>query len=132
MSGAGAQKPVAAAEAVAKQTNNPSVFKRFLELLFMLFSAFLVIFSWDSARKANEENAVLRSELRRAQNDKDETGDRSGTRCTVCLDNPREVLFQDCGHVCACTDCTTKIRRSDNRCPVCRQDIAAIKTIYIS
>ena len=78
------------------------VFKRLLELMMMLVSAFLVIFSWNSALKAQEESAELRSELRRART---EQADRSGTRCVVCLDNPREALLQPCGHVCVCQDC---------------------------
>ena len=68
----------------------------------MLVSAFLVIFSWNSALKATEESAELRSELRRARADQ---ADRSGTRCVVCLDNPREVVLQPCGHVCVCQEC---------------------------
>ena len=31
-------------------------------------------------------------------------------RCTVCLDNPREIMYQDCGHVCACSDCTARYK----------------------
>ena len=78
------------------------VFKRLLELMMMLVSAFLVIFSWNSALKAQEESAELRSELRRARADQ---ADRSGSRCVVCLDNPREVLLLPCGHVCVCQEC---------------------------
>ena len=33
---------------------------------------------------------------------------RSGTVCTVCLDNPREVVLQGCGHVCVCGDCASR------------------------
>lgn len=53
---------------------------------------------------------MLRSELRRAKQDGGggDGGDRSGTRCTVCLDNPREVVFQECGHVCSCSDCAAR------------------------
>ena len=38
-------------ETVVKQPAAQSTIKRFFELLFMLFSAILVLFSWDSARK---------------------------------------------------------------------------------
>jgi len=109
----------------------PNPIKRFFEILFMLFSAFLVIFSWDRAAKASEENAVLRAELRRAKKPGDNP-DRSGTRCTVCLDNPREVLFKECGHVCVCSDCAARIQYEDNRCPVCRLEIRGTESVYIS
>ena len=38
-------------ETVVKQPAAQSTIKRFFELLFMLFSAILVLFSWDSAKK---------------------------------------------------------------------------------
>ncbi len=38
-------------ETVVKQPAAQSTIKRLFELLFMLFSATLVLFSWDSARK---------------------------------------------------------------------------------
>ena len=94
----------AATKAVSKAPQS-GVFKRLLELLMMLVSAFLVIFAWDTANKAKEESAQLRDELRRS---KAQQMDRSGTRCTVCLDNPREVLLQSCGHVCMCRDCANR------------------------
>ena len=95
----------AAAKAVKSSPAQPGVFKRLLELLMMLVSAFLVIFAWGEAQKAQEESAELRSELRRARA---EQVDRSGTRCVVCLDNVREVLFHPCGHVCVCQDCADR------------------------
>ena len=64
--------------------------------LFCYISAILVVFAWDTAGKAQEESAQLRQELRMARAGQ---GERTGTRCTVCLDNPREILIQPCGHV---------------------------------
>eukprot|EP00092_Neocalanus_flemingeri_P024956 GFUD01027066.1.p2 GENE.GFUD01027066.1~~GFUD01027066.1.p2 ORF type:complete len:126 (-),score=47.03 GFUD01027066.1:409-786(-) len=118
----------AAAKAV-KSAPQPGVFKRLLELLMMLVSAFLVVFAWDTASKAQEESAQLRDELRRA---KGEQLDRSGTRCTVCLDNPREVLLQSCGHVCMCKDCADRVRKGDNQCPICRKQIDKMQPAFIS
>lgn len=128
MSDANARSAAAPAVRAASQ---PNAFRRFLEILFMLFSAVLVIFSWDSANKATEENALLRAELRRSKKTELD-GDRSGTRCTVCLDNPREVMIKECGHVCMCAECAERIRRGDNRCPVCRINILSIQSVYIS
>lgn len=120
-----------AAKTVAKTTSSaqPGVFKRLLELMMMLVSAFLVIFSWNSALKAQEESAELRSELRRARTDQ---ADRSGTRCVVCLDNPREALLQPCGHVCVCQDCIKRIVLADNKCPVCRILVSSVQKAFIS
>jgi len=134
----GSTAAAAGAAAAAASTNSsgggPSPLRRFFELLFMLVSALLVIFSWDTAVKKSEENEVLRAELRRAREDNkgSSDGDRSGTRCIVCLDNPREVLLKGCGHVCVCADCANRIRHETNRCPVCRKDIESIQSAYIS
>ena len=37
--------------------------------------------------------------------------------CVICLDNPPNVLFNNCGHICICHDCD---RESLNSCPICR------------
>merc|ERR1712002_513852 len=118
----------AASKAVTKAPQ-PGVFKRLLELLMMLVSAFLVIFAWDTANKAKEESAQLRDELRRS---KAQQMDRSGTRCTVCLDNPREVLLQSCGHVCMCRDCANRVLAGDRSCPICRKFVEKFQPAYIS
>lgn len=42
--------------------------------------------------------------------------------CVVCLTNPRELVFLECGHICSCADCA-EILPSPKKCPICRQDI---------
>jgi len=121
----------AATAATSGGGSGPSPMRRFFELIFMLVSAILVIFSWDTAVKKTEENESLRAELRRTKQSNGDV-DRSGTRCTVCLDNPREVLIKDCGHVCVCADCAERIRHETNRCPVCRKEIQGTQSVYIS
>lgn len=122
-----------AAAGATKAVSSPpqqNILKRILELMMMMISMFLVMFAWGEANKAKDEAAILRSELRRA---KAEQADRSGTRCTVCLDNPLEVVLQACGHVCLCQDCANRVTRGgDNLCPICRQHIDTVKPAYIS
>jgi hypothetical protein len=38
--------------------------------------------------------------------------------CVVCMDNPYNVVFVKCGHICACEECAKKL--PDKQCPVCR------------
>ena len=105
MSDAGSGVTNAASKAVKTSPHQPGFLRRIFELLMMLVGSFLVIFAWDTAQKAQEESASLRQELRLARA---EQADKAGTRCTVCLDNPREVLLQPCGHVCVCQDCVNR------------------------
>ena len=39
-------------------------------------------------------------------------------RCVICLTNPPNVLFCNCGHICFCSECE-KLKNS-NRCPICK------------
>ena len=38
--------------------------------------------------------------------------------CVICLTNPPNVLFCNCGHICFCLECE-KLKNS-NRCPMCK------------
>ena len=38
--------------------------------------------------------------------------------CCVCLDRPKTHVFVPCGHLCICSDCSSKLN-SDN-CPICQ------------
>ena len=42
--------------------------------------------------------------------------------CVVCLCKMRDVLFDPCGHLCLCSECSgVMVARDDWRCPVCRR-----------
>lgn len=49
------------------------------------------------------------------------------TICCICMENPREMVYINCGHLCACVKCE---RRIDDKCPICRTTSRAIKIIY--
>ena len=38
--------------------------------------------------------------------------------CVICLSNPPNVLFCNCGHICFCLECE-KLKKS-NHCPICK------------
>jgi len=42
--------------------------------------------------------------------------------CCCCMTSPRDVLFDPCGHVCACEECARKL----DACPVCRALLMAV------
>ncbi|XP_076472882.1 mitochondrial ubiquitin ligase activator of NFKB 1-like [Babylonia areolata] len=49
-------------------------------------------------------------------------------QCVVCLDNPREVVTLDCGHISMCSDCAQAL--PEPRCPVCRVPIQRFLPVY--
>ena len=50
--------------------------------------------------------------------------------CVICLTNPPNVLFSQCGHICVCNKCgdILETERGRVKCPLCRQ----INRIYTS
>ena len=58
---------------------------------------------------------------------------RSPPTCGICMvdDNKVSSVFEDCGHVCACTGCSTKIMSGQYKraCPVCRRRILRVNEI---
>lgn len=47
--------------------------------------------------------------------------------CSICMDNPRECVYLNCGHVFGCLDCCNSI---GTKCPICRTDGNFMKIIY--
>jgi hypothetical protein len=76
--------------------------------------------------------AQLRDELKAAEASKLEAQERlsQAVNCCLCLDAPKAVLFQPCGHVTTCASCA---KRSDlNHCPVCQSPVTAKLPAFIS
>jgi hypothetical protein len=53
--------------------------------------------------------------------------------CTICMDAPREVVFQPCGHYVACAKCwrTCRTGAATARCPNCRQLVKSWPRVYL-
>uniref|UniRef100_A0A8C5DRT0 RING-type domain-containing protein n=1 Tax=Gouania willdenowi TaxID=441366 RepID=A0A8C5DRT0_GOUWI len=48
--------------------------------------------------------------------------------CVICLDQPRNCVLLYCGHVCCCFRCYQALPQP--RCPICRQAIIRVATLY--
>jgi hypothetical protein len=46
--------------------------------------------------------------------------------CSVCLVDPRDVVFAPCGHFCCCNICAQETFRKNKKCPLCMQDVTVI------
>lgn len=49
-----------------------------------------------------------------------------GNQCIVCMDNPLETVFLECGHLACCMRCSDKLKL----CPICRNPIARVVPIF--
>ena len=47
--------------------------------------------------------------------------------CVICLSNPPNVLFCNCGHLCLCSECE-KLKIS-NKCPICKIENVIIRVL---
>ena len=47
--------------------------------------------------------------------------------CVICLTNPSNVLFCNCGHLCLCSECERK--KLSNKCPICKTENEIIRTL---
>jgi E3 ubiquitin-protein ligase MUL1 len=52
-------------------------------------------------------------------------GDAAGGVCVVCMEQPANMVFVNCGHMCSCIGCALKLKRP--LCPVCRTRGDAIR-----
>jgi len=46
--------------------------------------------------------------------------------CVVCMDSPLQTVFLECGHLACCTECSGKLKL----CPICRNPIARVVSIF--
>lgn len=102
-----------------------SGFRRVLELLFLLISTLAAFFFFKEAEKSHAENHQLHAELRRLK--KRRSDDGSGI-CSICLEDPLEVLFNPCGHIATCQRCAHQCQS----CPICRSRIESTKKVFLA
>lgn len=46
--------------------------------------------------------------------------------CKICLEEEARVVFDPCGHLCCCFDCSVQLRA----CPMCREDVQKIIKVF--
>eukprot|EP00049_Salpingoeca_infusionum_P024633 m.16486 g.16486 ORF g.16486 m.16486 type:complete len:330 (+) comp7092_c0_seq2:158-1147(+) len=51
--------------------------------------------------------------------------------CAICLTNPKDCVCMPCMHVAMCVSCATELKKSNPRCPMCRNPVSEIKKIFL-
>ena len=70
----------------------------------------------------------LKNELESYQNKAKTTNKcKKEETCCICLSNPSNVIFTDCGHICICENCNKSI--IELKCPLCRTIITQPRLI---
>jgi hypothetical protein len=52
----------------------------------------------------------------------------SRNSCSICFDQPKQIVFEPCYHLTCCAQCSNGI----SSCPICRQDIKTKRQVFIS
>ena len=47
--------------------------------------------------------------------------------CVICLTNPPNVFYCNCGHLCLCSECERK--KLSNKCPICKTENEIIRSL---
>ena len=76
--------------------------------------------------------SLFNSDIEEDESDEEEkvintTQSFKSDECVICLINPPNVLFCNCGHLCLCAECN-KVK-SLNTCPVCKTENTIKRTI---
>jgi len=56
--------------------------------------------------------------------------DSDNNYCCICAVNEVNTVIVPCGHATYCTDCSKESIKHSNRCPICRQKVTSIITVY--
>ena len=75
-----------------------------------------------------QEEQLLRGILRTVR-ETNENKTLKSDECAVCLSNPPNVLFCNCGHLSICSGCFETIRQVKNQCVVCKEENATIRIL---
>ncbi|CAB1443046.1 unnamed protein product [Pleuronectes platessa] len=125
-------------DTLRQDQENVAVWWKALTITSALVGAMVVL--WVGRRyyyhlKAQWQREQERREFERWQADvagaeapQDAAEERVENPCVICLNQPRNCILLDCGHVCCCHTCQRALPR--RQCPICRQDISRVMPLY--
>ena len=76
----------------------------------------------------SQEEQLLRGILRTVR-ETNENKTFKSDECAVCMSNPPNVLFCNCGHLSICSGCFETIQQVKNQCVVCKEENATIRIL---
>lgn len=111
-------------------------FKVFSVIFGVMATSLIGFVIWRVAKRYLEQrktqrdfDEIRRMSLRRRGQGRDNAVGNGDETCVVCLNNPREVVTLDCGHIAMCGDCASLLPEP-HKCPVCRELIERFLPIY--
>ena len=53
------------------------------------------------------------------------------SECCVCMMAPCSTVLNPCGHCCMCVECSDKMTRRGQPCPICRSKILGFLRLFV-
>ena len=112
-------------DGIVKQFQSNKKIWKTVSFVFACGSGILFLVSFYFYWRRRKERLENQEILRQIRED-DQGFEQNGEVCVICLDQPRNVVILDCGHICACRGCAEQL----HECPVCRARIARLIPTY--
>lgn len=52
-------------------------------------------------------------------------------KCIICNGKQADCIIKPCGHICACSSCLENWFKTNDKCPICRNNESSYKKIFI-
>lgn len=85
----------------------------------------------DSRRTAEEIRRMTEARSSGGASDTGSSAQDESTRCIVCIENRRDVVILNCGHVCVCYSCAVALPEP-KLCPICRSRVLRFVPVFVS
>ena len=85
----------------------------------------------NDGKEEKEEEEKTNEKIDEKSNQKPQNGDNDSITCIICFDKPKDTLFLDCKHLCACNDCALLIIKSNPVCPLCKANIVSSIKVFL-
>ncbi|ESO97727.1 hypothetical protein LOTGIDRAFT_208864 [Lottia gigantea] len=117
-------------EVIKSLKSQSTIFKVLMVIWGCFSSGFLIYLIWKHTKKYTEErrNRQIFEEARLGLTNAERSGENS--ECVICLENPRDIVILNCGHVAICSSCAQML--PTQLCPVCRNHIEKFVPLYQS
>lgn len=56
--------------------------------------------------------------------------DQEANKCLICIERERNVVVQPCNHLVMCKECSQRNYENADKCPICRETIVNVITIF--
>jgi len=78
------------------------------------------------------EKELATKRLKAVEEEKEKLVDEleSTTLCGFCEENPKDIVFDPCGHIWACEKCVSFAKMTN--CPTCREAITNVRKVFIA